>query len=289
MIFVVNSCGKYRLFFCLTSVTITPDGTVYVYETFSDYICTVDMETGILSKLNSTSRQSVYGGSDCEDMAMVYDPITCDLFLLMTSNGTFYRMFQFDPDSNALTNLDKVGEVIQVDDWTYLGDSFAGLVINAEHTHAWDVSYFVSDATCTEGETWAHKCLICGETETYTVGEGTGHSFGEWVETKAPTCTEKGEKSHTCSVCGHVETEEIEALGHSYKDTVVAPTPESNGYTEHICEVCGDSYKDNYTEYEDPTNSETGDAFQAGLVMLLMTASVLGLGALVLNRKKFIR
>lgn len=271
------------------AMTVTPDGTVYVYETFSDYICTVDMETGILSKLNSTSRQSVYGGSDCEDMAMVYDPITCDLFLLMTSNGTFYRMFQFDPDSNALTNLDKVGEVIQVDDWTYLGDSFAGLVINAEHTHAWDVSYFVSDATCTEGETWAHKCLICGETETYTVGEGTGHSFGEWVETKAPTCTEKGEKSHTCSVCGHVETEEIEALGHSYKDTVVAPTPESNGYTEHICEVCGDSYKDNYTEYEDPTNSETGDAFQAGLVMLLMTASVLGLGALVLNRKKFIR
>lgn len=228
------------------ALAATPDGTVYVYETYSDYICTVDLETGLLTKLNSTSRQSVYGGSDCEDMAMTYDPITGDLYLLMTSNNTFYRMFKFDPDSNALTNLDKVGEVIQINEYAYSGDTFAGLVINAEHTHAWDVSYDVTEPNCTEPGHGTHKCLICGEVETY----------------------------------------EIDPTGHSYESVVVKPTETEQGYTEHTCTVCGHSYKDNFT---DPDNAPTGDAFQAAPVLVLMTASVMGLAVLVLNRKKFVR
>ena len=228
------------------ALAVTPDGTVYVYETYSDYICTVDLETGLLTKLNSTSRQSVYGGSDCDDMAMTYDPITGDLYLLMTSNNTFYRMFKFDPDSNALTNLDKVGEVIQINEYAYSGDTFAGLVINAEHTHAWDVSYDVTEPNCTEPGHGTHKCLICGEVETY----------------------------------------EIDPTGHSYESVVVKPTETEQGYTEHTCTVCGHSYKDNFT---DPDNAPTGDAFQAAPVLVLMTASVMGLAVLVLNRKKFVR
>ena len=37
-------------------------------------------------------------------------------------------------------------------------------------------------------------------------------------------------------------------LGHSYKQTVVAPTSKTEGYTLYECTKCGDTYKSNYTD-----------------------------------------
>ena len=37
-------------------------------------------------------------------------------------------------------------------------------------------------------------------------------------------------------------------MGHTYEDTVTAPTHDKMGYTTHICAVCGLSYVDSYTD-----------------------------------------
>ena len=75
------------------------------------------------------------------------------------------------------------------------------------------------------------------------------HTFGEWETVKKPTCTVPGERIRYClGGCGTSEKEEIDALGHDYESTVIAPTYESKGYTHHECSRCGDSYNDTYTE-----------------------------------------
>lgn len=84
------------------AIAADADGVVYIYSTYDDYISSIDLETGIATHLNSLSRLSVYGGSDGEPMAMVYDPITLDIYLLMTQNGNYYRMFSFDTTTYAL-------------------------------------------------------------------------------------------------------------------------------------------------------------------------------------------
>ena len=73
------------------------------------------------------------------------------------------------------------------------------------------------------------------------VGGTLGHTYGEWIETKAPTCTEEGLKERVCSDCGAISTEKIPALGHTWGDWVV--TKEAS-YTEEgiktkTCADCG--------------------------------------------------
>ena len=68
------------------------------------------------------------------------------------------------------------------------------------------------------------------------------HNYVATVKTAA-TCTESGVMEYKCA-CGDKYTEEIPALGHDYKDTVVAPTATSDGYTLHTCTRCKKSYMD---------------------------------------------
>lgn len=39
------------------------------------------------------------------------------------------------------------------------------------------------------------------------------HSYGSWIQVKAPTLVSPGSEKRTCSVCGHTETRALEALG----------------------------------------------------------------------------
>ena len=73
------------------------------------------------------------------------------------------------------------------------------------------------------------------------------HSFGEWEETYTATCTEYGIKQRFCS-CEAGQVEIIDALGHSYRSTVVLPTQSDFGYTEHKCSVCQSTYTDSYVD-----------------------------------------
>ncbi|MCM1091615.1 MAG: Ig-like domain-containing protein [Butyrivibrio sp.] len=80
------------------------------------------------------------------------------------------------------------------------------------------------------------------------------------IMTTPATCTEDGMIKYSASVVyedtiyeADEKTEVIPAEGHSYMDTVIAPTETEQGYTEHICEKCNDTYYDNYV---DPIASE---------------------------------
>ena len=114
-------------------------------------------------------------------------------------------------------------------------------------------------ASCTETGIQTRKCSACGKTET-NITEALGHKLTRTAANEA-TCTAAGNKEYwTCKTCGKYYVDKdakveigkdvwvVEAKGHTYKDTVVAPTCTDEGYTEHTCTRCGDSYKDSYTD-----------------------------------------
>jgi hypothetical protein len=103
------------------------------------------------------------------------------------------------------------------------------------------------DNTCTATFT----CKDCGDTHTVDAQVT--------VEETPATCTENGERVYTAvasygdmTVDNQGKTEVIPMTGHSYVDTVIAPTETKKGYTEHVCSACGDTYRDSYT---DPTGT----------------------------------
>ena len=128
----------------------------------------------------------------------------------------------------------------------------------------------VRDPTCTEKGYKTHTCTRCGDSYIDTYVNATGHSYGEWYQTKAPTCTEKGTERHDCKNCDHYETRDIATLGHNYKTEVTSPTCTEKGYTTHTCTRCGDIYIDTYVnalghsygewyETKAPTEAEPGE------------------------------
>ena len=99
------------------------------------------------------------------------------------------------------------------------------------------------------GETSRHCTRCDARTDIMSIPTTGNHTFGEWKTVEKPTCTVPGERIRYClGGCGTSEKEEIDALGHNYESTVIAPTYESKGYTHHECSRCGDSYNDTYTE-----------------------------------------
>lgn len=101
--------------------------------------------------------------------------------------------------------------------------------------HNWDEGHAVTNSTCeSEGVTEFH-CLNCDE-KMIKSESATGHTPG-----KAATCTEP----QTCEKCGTV----LELpKGHTYSETVIAPTCEAMGYSVFECTECGDSYTGNFTD-----------------------------------------
>lgn len=112
------------------------------------------------------------------------------------------------------------------------------LVFHPGHNFTQEVTdpiYLASDATCTQGALYYTSC-VCGEagTDTFAVGEPTGHVKGEAI------CNEQ----QICIVCQAVL---VEKVAHNYTSTVTEPTCTEEGYTTHTCIACGDTYKDSIT------------------------------------------
>ena len=128
---------------------------------------------------------------------------------------------------------------------TGCGDSY-----NGDYTEAKNHDYEskIIKPNCTAQGYTKYTCKICGNTYTDNFVEADGHQYGEWITVKEPTCVDLGKDERTCSVCSYVDERDIDALGHSYKDTVVNPSCTERGNTVHECERCGHTYTDSYTD-----------------------------------------
>ena len=105
--------------------------------------------------------------------------------------------------------------------------------------------------TCTEtGLTEGKHCSVCNavlvaQEEIAALGH-TADSV-EFENIISATCTEAGSKDSVvyCSVCQvelSREEKETPALGHTYSNTVTAPTCTAVGFTTHTCSVCEYTY-----------------------------------------------
>ena len=264
------------------AMTMTPDGQLYIYSTYMDYISVLDMETGMATDITTYQNLGIYGDSDGASMAMSYDPETGTIIMLFTTNGTRYRLFSFDPVSTALTEINDLGTI-----------TCGGLIISTEHVCNYHVvwetedeyvkyacacgdsyvlhqgylcnSTVIREATCTRDGYTVHYCKVCDEFHNEII-PALDHTY-ELVDSVAPTCTEVGYDTYICSECGRKDVREVPATGHTYKAVVTAPTCEEEGYTTYTCTVCGDSYIADETEalghaYEavvtEPTCTEGG-------------------------------
>ncbi len=93
----------------------------------------------------------------------------------------------------------------------------------------------VTAPTCTEGGYTTYTCNDCGITYAADITEAKGHAPGAEA-----TCTE----AQKCTICGEVI---VEALGHNYSVTVIAPTCTEAGFSTHTCSTCGDTYRSDET------------------------------------------
>ena len=136
---------------------------------------------------------------------------------------------------------------------TGCGDSY-----NGDYTEAkgHDYESKIVKPTCTAQGYTRYTCKTCGNTYTDHFVEAEGHKYGEWTTVKEPTCVDLGKDERTCSVCSYVDERDTDALGHSYKDTVIDPSCTERGNTVHECERCGYTYTDSYTE---PTGHNFGE------------------------------
>ena len=136
---------------------------------------------------------------------------------------------------------------------TGCGDSYDGDFIEAK---GHDYESKIVKPTCTAQGYTRYTCKTCGNTYTDHFVEAEGHKYGEWTTVKEPTCVDLGKDERTCSVCSYVDERDTDALGHSYKDTVIDPSCTERGNTVHECERCGHTYTDGYTE---PTGHNFGE------------------------------
>lgn len=112
----------------------------------------------------------------------------------------------------------------------------------------------VKSATCTEkGEKKIYCTNVeCGEYEIVSI-DMLEHVEGDWEIIESAKCNQTGTKVKKCTECGKViKTETIAMIEHKFVDSITPPSPTAQGYTTHTCSECGFSYKDNYTDYEEP-------------------------------------
>lgn len=87
-----------------------------------------------------------------------------------------------------------------------------------EHVH--DHIASVTAPTCTENGYTVYTCP-CGDTYRDNIVAAHGHTWSEWITTKAPTTESEGSMEHECTVCKTKETQTIEKLP---AETEPAPT-----------------------------------------------------------------
>ncbi len=95
-------------------------------------------------------------------------------------------------------------------------------------------------ATCTQAGEKLYDCSRCEVSYTEEI-PATGHSFGEWVQTKAPTCTATGTERRDCKNCDEYETRDVAVTAHDWEDDYTvdkAATCTEKGSRSIHCKDC---------------------------------------------------
>lgn len=118
-------------------------------------------------------------------------------------------------------------------------------------------------ADCVNPAKYFYSCECGAHTDDTTLvfenGAPSGHTFGEWKESKPATCTIGGKEKRICSVCKGEEERDTSPLGHDWEDDFtidVKPTCTQPGSKSIHCSRC-DATKD-VTEIE-PTGHSFGE------------------------------
>lgn len=118
-------------------------------------------------------------------------------------------------------------------------------------------------ADCVNPAKYYYSCECGAHTDDATLvfesGAPSGHTFGEWKESKPATCTTGGKEKRICSVCKGEEERDTSPLGHDWEadyTTDVKPTCTQPGSKSIHCSRC-DATKD-VTEIE-PTGHSFGE------------------------------
>ncbi|MGN0697511.1 MAG: hypothetical protein ACI4JV_02000 [Ruminiclostridium sp.] len=126
--------------------------------------------------------------------------------------------------------------------------------INKEN-HTFDVKTVNEDtlalpADCVNPAKYFYSCECGAHTDDTTLvfesGAPSGHTFGEWKESKPATCTTGGKEKRICSVCKGEEERDTSPLGHDWEadyTTDVKPTCTQPGSKSIHCSRC-DATKD---------------------------------------------
>ena len=118
-------------------------------------------------------------------------------------------------------------------------------------------------ADCVNPAKYFYSCECGAHTDDATLvfesGAPSGHTFGEWKESKPATCTTGGKEKRMCSVCKGEEERDTSPLGHDWEadyTTDVKPTCTQPGSKSIHCSRC-DATKD-VTEIA-PTGHSSGE------------------------------
>ena len=228
-----NKSDTYYMYMSIDA----PEATIIKSDN-SHKVCVIWTATGCSATLNGKSYAS---GTWIEQEG--------EYTFIITNDANRYSTYKFTVDhyyarySIIAPTCTQKGYAIYK--CTGCGDSYNGDFIKAK---GHDYESKIVKPTCTAQGYTRYACKTCGNTYTDHFVEAEGHKYGEWTTVKEPTCVDLGKDERTCSVCSYVDERDTDALGHSYKDTVIDPSCTERGNTVHEWERCGHTYTDSYTD-----------------------------------------
>ena len=236
-----NKSDTYYMYMSIDA----PEATIIKSDN-SHKVCVIWTATGCSATLNGNSYTS---GTWIEQEG--------DYTFIITNDANRSSTYQFTVD-HYYARYSIIAPTCTQKGYTIYKCTGCGDSYNGDYTEAKGHDYESKTVkpTCTAQGYTRYSCKTCGNTYTDHFVEAEGHQYGEWLRVKEPTCVDLGKDERTCSVCSYVDERDTDALGHSYKDTVIDPSCTERGNTVHECERCGYTYTDGYTE---PTGHNFGE------------------------------
>ena len=227
-------------------VTITGSSNTATYNTeeqsISGYTVDIEDETGVYTENDFTFNGSAAAsGTTVGTYAM---GLSADAF--SNTNDNFAEV-QFVVTDGVLTinKADNAPDMPTTIETYYINTNRVALPDNWQWTEDVDLEMGENTATAEyvgeDADNYENVSVevvvtrtACPHDEGYTT-----------INTAEPTCTEEGYTGdHLCNICNEIfeQGESIDANGHTYSNTVTAPTCTAVGYTTHTCTICEYAY-----------------------------------------------